>query len=481
VTPTARVQRMLAHLPLVLQGGKNLAAVFRAIAEELTVAESGVTRLMRSRWYAINRGWDDPDAEVDAKAATELGALAALFDLEPVDGETTEHFRRRLHDVIVLHRAGLTTAPALLQMAANVYLSDAPPQISWTPDATAVADFTVTEPGAPPRAVRLELVDNPPMVAVQAQQVDPAATFDIINSGFDPAIPEIVVTAGAAGLAVPVITQVETDLRIIWVGALEPGDELTLRHEQLPLVNGRPVAAPVIVVNPYTYGEPTSYESLFWQEKTVKGVKTATGARFSVFERASVLPALRTGASRWRYENLPLALLDRYLSYWPDRDALAAGLPNLPPAPARIEYRWPEAIAACFSLRIPTDYVPWHMIRDPHHSPPRDVAVAEGRSRLVRALLRVLADGRAAGIEARLELVVPRRHEALDVRDHDPAIGVRIDHAEPLPVDEKFRPGGPVIHLTDSIETPEERLSTTGFFDQTVFDTSLYAKPKATP
>jgi hypothetical protein len=469
VTPAARAQRMLANLPLVLQGGRNIGAVLRAIADELSVAEGGVSRLMRSRWYAINRGWDSRDAEVDAKSASELGGLAALFGLEPVDGETTEHFRRRLRDVIVLHRAGLTTAPALLQMAANVYLSDEPPVITWEADDTAVATFTVDEPDSGPRPVRLELVDNPRKPA--AQQFDPAAgtTFTVTNQGFDPAIPEFVLTAPpSASVAVPVISQVETDLRIIWVGKLQPGQELTLRHGQLPLVDGRPVAAPVIVVNPYTFGTADNYESTYWLEKTVKGQKVATGARFSVFERASVLPALPTGPSRWRFDCVPLHLLARYLAFWPDKDELLAGdLGGGMSSPPHLEVRWPEVIAACFSLRVPADYVPWHFKGD--------------QTRFVRALQDVLTRGRAAGVEPRLELVMPTRRETLDVRDQGPALAVRIGHTDDLPVAEEFRPGGPVIRLEDTLAPLQERLSTTGFFDHTVFDTSLYANPKAKP
>lgn len=471
MTPAARAQRMLAALPLALQGGKNLGAVLRTIAEELALAESGVTRLLRSRWYAINRGWDSRDAEVDVKAASELGALADLFGLEPAAGETTDHFRRRLRDVIVLHRAGLTTAPALLQMAAYVYLSDEPPVITWEADDVAVATFTVTEPGVGPRPVRLELIDNPRKSASAVlPQVNPGDRFTITNQGFDPAIPEFILTARGGSVAVPVITQLDTDLRIIWVGKLEPGQELTLRHEQLPLVDGRPVAAPVVVVNPYTYGAPDDYDkdSVFWLEKTIKGVRQTQGARFSVLERGNLLPALPPGPSRWRFDFVPLDLLARYLAYWPDKDELlAADLTGGVQVPPRLEVRWPEVIAACFSLRIPADHVPWHFKGD--------------QVRFTRALQDALARGRAAGIEARLELVQPRHADALDVHDTAPALAVRIDHAEAVPFTEDFHPGGPTIYLEDTIASPDERLSTTGFFDHTAFDTSLYAKPKAEP
>lgn len=469
MTPAARAQRMLANLPLALQGGKNLGAVLRAMADELSVAEAGVTRLLRSRWYAINRGWDSHDAEVDVKAASELGALADLFGLEPAAGETTDHFRRRLRDVIVLHRAGLTTAPALLQMAANVYLSDEPPVITWEGDDVAVATFTVREPGTDPRPVRLELIDNPRKSAsLVLPQVSAGERFHVTNQGFDPAIPEFTLTAQAGSVAVPVITQLDTDLRIIWVGKLQPGQELTLRHEQLPLVDGRPVSDPLIVVNPYTYGAADDFEedSVFWLEKTVKGVRQTHGARFSVLERNNALPVLPPGPTRWRFDCVPLDLLARYLDYWPDLDEVLAGdLTGAVQAPPRLEVRWPELIAACFSLRIPADYVPWHFKGD--------------QARFTRALHDALAHGRAAGIEARLELVLPRHLDALDVRDETPDLAVRIDHADALPVREDFHPGGPTIYLEDTIAAPAERLSTTGFFDHTVFDTSLYAKPKA--
>lgn len=470
MTPAQRAQRMLAYLPLALQGGKNLAAVLRVLAEELALAEAGVTRLLRSRWYAINRGWDSHDAEVDVKAASELGALAALFGLEPSAGETAEHFRRRLRDVIVLHRAGLTTAPALLQMAANVYLSDEPPAISWEADGLAVATFTVTEPDAGPRHVRLEIVDNPgKQAALTLEQVPAPTNFTITNQGFDPAIPEFTLTAQAGSVAVPVLTQQDTDLRIIWVGKLQPGQELTLRHNQLPLVDGRPVASPVVVVNPYTFGAPESYEkdSVFWLEKTVHGQRQTFGARFSVLERSCLLPELPPGPSRWRFDCVPQSTLARYLDFWPDKDELlAADLTGGVPVPPRLAVRWPEVIAACFSLRIPADYVPWHFKGD--------------QVRFVRALQDVLARGRAAGVEPRLELVQPRHTDALDIREQPaPDIAVRIDHGEVIPVAEDFHPGGPTIYLEDTIAVPSERLSTTGFFDQTVFDTSLYAKPKA--
>ena len=125
------------------------------------------------------------------------------------------------------------------------------------------------------------------LLDARVPQVTAGERFYITNQGFDPATPEFVLTARTGSVAVPVITQLDTDLRIIWVGKLQPGQELTLRHEQLPLVDGRPVAAPVVVVNPYTYGAADDYEkdSVFWLEKTVKGVRQTQGARFSVLER----------------------------------------------------------------------------------------------------------------------------------------------------------------------------------------------------
>lgn len=460
MTPAARARRLLGHLPLVLQGGKNLATLLGVLAAEMTRAEDGVTRLMRSRWYALARGWDNRDAEIDVKVASELGSLAALFGLEPAAGETTEQFRRRLRDVILLHRAGLTSAAAILEMAANVYLPEARPKFTWTDDSTCVADFSVDEPDGP-RPVRLAVVDNPKQPARTAGALAPRETLTVRNFGLDAATPEIVLTAPpAADVAVPVLTQVETDLRVIWVGRLRAGDQLTLRHHQLPLVNGRPVSAPVIVVNPYAFDEPS--ESVFWLAKTIKNKLVTRGARFSVFTRNSELPRLPTGDCNFRFDVLPLDVLARYLAFWPDKDALLTPDLAAPPPPSvGLELRWTEAAAASFALRVPAEYVPWHFKGD--------------QPRLLRALQQVLDEGAAAGVAAHLELVMPGMAEALDVRDAV-AVGVAMRDAEALTVDERFRPGGPVITLKDHIAAPEELLRTTGFFDETMFDTSLFAK-----
>ena len=113
--------RMTERLPLAMQQGQKIKALFDSLDQEMNLMESGVKRLMRSRWYKFAVGWLDPAENLSNKRKTELGRIGALFGLLPGRDESSPEFRQRLSDYIQIHRDGLGTAKAILKLAALVY------------------------------------------------------------------------------------------------------------------------------------------------------------------------------------------------------------------------------------------------------------------------------------------------------------------------------------------------------------------------
>lgn len=456
-----RRRRMLASLPLLLQEGANIGDLFAALARVLSGEvedggmEHGLTRLLRSRWHGLARGWSPEDPA--APASSELGRVAALYGFAPTHDETAAAFRRRLVEFIAIHRDGLTTVPAILRLVALVYQAEASPTITWDDDGRlARADF-VALAGGERSPIRVELQENPrdPSVA-RFTAVSPARRMIVTNAGLDPAVPEIRLRPIATPARAPVIIHSGSGLRLIFVGVVAAGQTLTLRHRQPPLLDGVPQpASPVLLTNPFVFDGATS------RFGGKDGGKDSVGARFSVASRDASLPTLEPGESGWTYDVMSRSELAAFLGPWPELAALADKADPVPKAPdADIELRWDESAPASIALRVPADRVP--------------ATFAGDLGAFVRALEWALAYGRAAGIRTRVELALPHVHERLELGD-EPSVRVDAGFAEAESIKESAPPPAPGIGLKDTLTPPTDALSFGGLFDTTPFDTSLFS------
>jgi len=456
------MQRLIQRLPRVLQEGPNIRHFLYQVAVELTLAEEGLTTLSRSRWYRLARGWGEPDDLVDTKVATELGGLAGLFGVEPLAGESTQQFRKRLRWLVDLHREGLTTARAILHLVAMVYLPDALPKITWEGD-VAVARLTVNT-HAGPQQVRLELRDNPKGPArCRSEGMAPGSKMRVVNAGLDSAIPEIRVTAREKAVTLPQLTHKESDLHIVYLGTLEPRQTLTLRHRQPPVLAGRRDETPVVVYNPCSFNEE---EARFAFTRVERGKSTLVGGRFSVFEPKAALPALPTGISHWTYHSIDSKTLTRYLKFWSGAAKIpktAAGEPAT--AAIDLELRWQESLAGCFEVCVPP-IVPLHM--------------GDDLSALTSALERMMAYGRAAGVQARLTLRTPPIVETIVLTD-DCSTQYHLTQAESLAPTDSIVSGDVTIDLGDKLGRDKNQFYASGKFDARAFDATIFDRPPDDP
>jgi hypothetical protein len=453
MTPEQRARRMVGSLPLPLQGGANIAWLFRALGGELEVMERGITRLMRSRWYTLAEGF--PEGATPAEqSASELARLAELFDLHPAHGERAGYFRRHLAEFLALHATGLTTAPAILQLVSFVYLADQPPEILWEGD-VAVGLFTVTREDGTKRRIRVELEDNPPTAAAaRFLQVGQGQRLLTANGGLETAqVERISLTAPQAEIAVPILTHVESSLDVLYVGRIPAGKTLTLRHGLAPLLDGVPAEGTVILASPTRFVDALTVNR--------RSRFNAPDARFSVFTPDRQLPTLPPGETHWRYDTLDRKELAAYLSGWPDVKA-AVGNALAPKAtpPLDIDLRWTEITPAAFSLRIPVDHVP--------------ARFPEGLPGLIRELAAALRYGRAAGVRTRIELTLPMPAEIVTVQEGPAQMEVSARFAEALPVQDALTSFGPSIEFREQVEEPKEHLSWSGYFNATRFNTSRF-------
>lgn len=465
-----RRRRMLAALPLLLQDGANVGELLGALARVLSGApadggiEYGVTRVLRSRWHPLADGWDDGSPK--NMFESELARLGALFGFSPAPGEPAERFRRRLGEFIAIHRAGLTTASAILRLVALVYHAEAPPALAWPDERTVVATFDAYDVTNTLRSVRVELLENPSAPASASFiAVNPSREMLVRNRGLDPAIPEIRLRPSGAPAHVPVLIHEGTGFRVIYVGVVKPGQTLTLRHRLQPLLDGIPQDVPVLLTNPYTFDAPNA----------IFGPHQAS-SRFSLAERDSTLPALDTGENTWRYDTVARAELVGFLGAWKDLAPLATRALQAKATPsADIDLRWREAVPASIALRIPADFVP----RLPDDGAPRPLA--DRFFAFVRELEWALHYARAAGVRARVELALPHVHEVLELRD-DLSQETTQSLTEDLPIAEQAPPPAPGISLQDTLAEPADGdLSFGGHFDSTYFDTSLFDEAETEP
>jgi len=446
----ARLSRMLDALPQALQGGPRIAAVLATAAAELSGGERSLeqaaSRLMRSRWPTLARGWPTPEMKLQDKRASELGRLAALFDLDPLAGEASGPFRARLRAHVHLHRRGLTTAPALLELAAAVYLPTDAPTISWEGD-IARATLRVRDATGEDRTIRIEVIDNPTRRKMCDAELDQHTSETVVdNRGLDPATPSLTLVAKTT-ITAPELLHVESDLRLIYLGTLVAGDRLELEADRPPALNGRPARAPVIFADPATFDEPSSF---FSYEAMDDGETVVRGARFSRCDRWSAgdpgFFSLPCGPSRLRWRVVPEPELRRLIAHWPDLDDImnrAFSNPSTPLAPRLdLNLRWREAQASTFALHIPADVIPWHHRKEP--------ALHWG------ALARVVERGRAAGVRGIIEIRQPPLCEEIRIDDRL-RVRARVDLRER-------------VDLTAMATVAGVPALTPGLFDTSAFD-----------
>lgn len=481
-----RQRQMLASLPLLLQSGANIGELCRHIARTLSgdpedcALEYGITRLLRSRWHSMAQGWSEPVPEL--RAESELGRIGALFGFPPARGEQVDGFRRRLVEFIAVHRAGLTTASAILRLVALVYQAEDRPAISWVREPgrstfLARATFMAAGPGGERREVHVDLQDNPSAPnSVRFAKVPAASRLTVTNMGLDPAVPELRLTPIDEPARAPVFVHSATGLRLIYVGVVQPGHTLTLRDGRPPLIDGipQPESTPVLLTNPFVFDGDTS---------RFAGPGLA-GARFSVAalpgkpsasgEREPMM-LLAPGASTWVYDVMGRSELKAFLAPFYTADShleleklVGAVSDPVPAAPiADIELEWDESVPASFSLRVPADHVPHVFELDGESEPGKRLGA------FVRELEWALNYGRAAGIRARVELALPHVSESLDLGDA-PTVAVEARMDEYQPIGESLPPPSPGFHIDETLPEIRDPLFFGGFYDETRFDTSLF-------
>ncbi|MCE9671262.1 hypothetical protein LY474_25975 [Myxococcus stipitatus] len=457
-----RARRMVGYLPAVLQSGAKIQAFFSTLALELERMEAGVGRLMRSRWYALSRGFP-PDDTTQAKSDSELGRIAALFGLTPRRGESEAYFREHLAALVDLHGVGLSSAPALLRLASLVYMARQPPDIQWEGD-VAVAHLEVPRADGSFRSLRLELEDNPRVqTSASFRNLGANQRLLTLNGGLETEVPQISLKAVEREIAVPVLRHVESGLDFIFMGRIPLGSTLTLASGRPALIDGHAVTQPVIISHPTRFagpdqvGAPTRFD--------------APDARFSVFEENGQFPDMPPGESHWTYDTLERQEVRAYLFGWSEtrqREAEAQALERRATPRVDLRFEWSEVTPATCSLRIPVDYIPPHLlIRG------EDLQVP-GLPGLIQELGAAMEYGRAAGVRVRIELMFPMPAEALVARDVPLSMTIDSSFRDQLTAQEALVSFGSTIELQETFDTPQEELSWDGVFDATRFDTSRF-------
>jgi hypothetical protein len=459
VTPEQRQRRMLAVLPLLLQEGRRVGDLFGLLARVLSGEredggmEYGVTRVLRSRWHALADGWGRPGQM--NMSQSELARLGALFGFAPAKGETDDRFRRRLLEFVAVHRAGLTTAPAILRLIALAYEAEDAPDITWTSNGRgASATFSARDSGGVVRdGIRVELVENPTAASdARFSAIAGDTTVLVRNGGLDACTLTIDLIARDAPVHAPALRHAESGEYVIYAGVVPAGQTLTLRYMLPPLLDGIPQDVPVLMTNPTVFDGPD--------------VKF-DAALFSSAKRDSTLPLLVPGDNRWHYDTLTELELLAFLAAWPGLTPLAKqALPQKVATSVGLEFRWRETVPATFALRVPADFVP--------------LSFAGDLSAFVRELERVIDYGRATGIRARVELALPHVEERLTLSDSLSFETVTY-FADDQPIDEQAPPPEIGILLFDKLPEPGESLVFEGHFNATYFDTSIFAEPETEP
>ena len=467
--------KMRGYLPKAMQEGAKISAVFSALAGEMVRMGEGSKRLMRSRWYHHARGWHDPGDNLAAKGTTELGRIAGLFGLFPGRDESAPHFRQRLGKYVHIHREGLGSARSILRLAALTYRAKSDPQIEWEGN-IAVARFTVAD-GDGKRTLRLELEENPiEPSCITFEKMIPGKSYSMTNHTLDAAAPGLILTTDQSLdriISVPMLIHKESGIRILYVGKISSGAELHLQSDGPPLLlrndalqtGGRCFDGDNSVFDTpegkygVRFGGPrvlmTGQGSRFNETETTFG-----SARFAAFSDQLNFPCLQPGKNNWIYRTVKKEELQSYLTGRSDREELLKNASSDDGPPIDLTLSWQGRRPACFSLRIPGDYVPPFM---------------ENFKQLQAALNGMLLYGRAAGVQARLEPVLWFR-DRLHMEDRpgmtetDLSISGEPDN---INLDEMMKPPALSLDFNDQL-LPAERMATSGIFNNARLDYTAF-------
>ncbi|AGC45683.1 hypothetical protein MYSTI_04387 [Myxococcus stipitatus DSM 14675] len=457
-----RRRRMVGYLPPVLQSGAKIHRFFDSLAQELETMEGGLTRLMRSRWYSLARGFA-VDATLLNKADSELGRIALLYGVSPRRGESDAYLRERLAAMVELHRTGLASAPALLRLVSLVYMAKQPPRIVWEGD-TAVGLFSVPRADGTYRDIRIELADNPEMPASSSfRNVSRGQRLLTTNQGLETARVEISLKATEREIAVPILRHEQSGLDVIFLGRIPLGSTLLLRDGRPPILDGRPVDTPIILAHPTRFAGPN--------DVGVMARFDMPEARFSVFKEDLHLPELPPGESHWTYDTLERPEVRSYLFGWSierQQAAEAQALPVRDTPRAELRFAWTEITPATCTLRIPANHIP------PHLLVPNEEGVVPGLPGLVKELAAALEYGRCAGVRTRIELTLPMPSESLLLQERPLQLEVSASFGETLHASDELTSFGSHIALHEQFPEPQEKLTWDGVFNGTRFDTSRF-------
>ena len=377
------------RLPVALSEGPAVRSLLGALGVELDGAEQGIFRLFRSRHLRLADHWWGAAPPDD----TDLGLLCALVGLRPLPGERSGAFRDRVRGLLAVHRAGLGTAEAILRLAALALRLEGPVHTVTTlrgGQHSMIATGQARVDGRL-RAVSLELLDNPDTErSLRHERWTPGTALTLTSDSVTPTAVELRLRSDTPMVA-PMLRCGRR--AVVYAGQVPAHTLFQLRPDGARL-NGRAAPAPLLGILTDVLGEQT------------------TAARFATSVPLPEVLWLPPGESAWTL-SLVSPGVARALAHEAGLPCDLVGEDEPCDATPDAEWLWRDATAACFTVRVP-DLVPdW----------------ARDRAEVAAALRDALDYGRAAGVEARLELHVQLQDEGVTPQDSLPAfsLGLRSD------------------------------------------------------
>lgn len=480
---------MLARLPLAWQQGPVFRGFVGELGAELGFAELGLLRLLRSRHLALAAGWteverleaeeraralgQDPDAAaLSVAGASELGRLAALLNLAPDPGETARDFRLRVRNFLAIHREGLGSARAVLQLAAAELRAPRLPEPLPAGENLERMIVPITDARGARSSIRLELEDFPEHRQSLEVELGVGVVQRFTVSSVRPVVPELKICPLDGEIESPWASLGEG--AFLYLGTLPRGSTLHLRDQQTPLLDGRPAPAPVLTLLGGGL-DRSSYGATQFATGTL-GVR---------------IPPIPDGEPTVRVESAPKALIEALVGdldpeawrldserfddpaarfslsaaqgpgarYAGGATALAAEPTGHAARTVSVRLSWVAREPACFALHFPVNPLPIRFRDDLD---------------LARALGRAVEYGRAAGVRARLIATPLLDAERLEIEDRlTITLGYRLQ--ESVVVEEQLSASVDLTLVEDA--APVERAAITHRHDEGLFGGSLFAEP----